>query len=345
MSLHAPCYPPPVNCKTAVLLHHSLTRLSKVTGIVADLLRNKRSIPYARAWRSDINMLSITQLMVRLWVAEESRLGVSRPNGVLQNLWQPLQSHDRGSRRRKWTEKSGKRERSAMPTNRAGMDPAMTTSNYDAAVGAREFQPDASCVELEADDSAEVTPGDTSDSIVAGLAAVTSEIGGVLETARNSQNSSETPSAMTLSLQAGKRAAGTGQSGERGQETNAAHSGVDSLYSKAMRHLDLRGKIAAVMAMVGLDGGATDGLGPGDLKASYMASTYMDFRVGEAWQEVSEYLPHPLDSLHFIQCTALCTRLACLDCDGMLYYGHLEKSRFRTCRCDAILACQIVEGT
>lgn len=294
VSLHTPCYPPLANCKIVVLLHHSLTRLPKVTGIVADLLRNKRSIPYARAWRSDINMLSVTQLMVRLWVAEEARLGVSRPNGVLQNVWQPLQSHDRGSRRRRWIAQSAKRDRSVMPTNGASMDPIMTTSEHDTALGARESGLDASCVILEPGDSAEVTPGATADSVVADLAAVTSEFDGVSETARISQNSSETPSAMTLSLQTGKRGVGTGQSGERGKEANASHVDVDSLYSKAMGHLDLRGKIAAVMEMVGLDGGATDGLGPSDLKASYMASTYMNFRVGEAWQEVSECLPHPL---------------------------------------------------
>ena len=177
-----------------------------------------------------------------------------------------------------------------MPINRASMDPTMTTREYDTALGPREFRLDASCVELEPDDSTAVTPGAPADSVAAGLAAATKEVGGVFETARNSPNSSETPSTMTLSLQDEKRAAGTGKSGGRGQETNASHAGVDSLYSKAMGHLDLRGKIAAVLGMVGFDGGATDGLGPSDLKASYMASTYMDFRVGEAWQEVSECL-------------------------------------------------------
>lgn len=299
VSLHAPCYPPPANCINVVVLHHFLTRLPKVTGIVADLLRNKRSIPYARAWRSDINMLSVTQLMVRLWVAEEARLGVSRPNGVLQNVWQPLQSHDRGGRRRRWAAQSAKRDRSVIPTNRASMDPIMTTSEHDTALGAREFRLNASCVVLEPGDSAGLTPSATADSVVAGLAVATSEFDGVLETARISPNSSETPSATTLSLQAGKRAAGTRQSGERGREANASHVGVDSLYSKAMDHLDLRGKIAAVMELAGSDGGATDGLGPSDLKASYMASTYMDFRVGEAWQEVSECLPYRLHSSAF----------------------------------------------
>lgn len=189
------------------------------------------------------------------------------------------------------------------------MDPMTTPSEYDTVFSAPDCRSDASCAVPEPDDSAGVAPGAPADSVVAGLVKATS--------ARNSQNSSETLSAMTLSLQAGKRAAGAGQSGGRGQETNASHSGVDSLYSKAMGHLDLRGKIAAVLGMVGFDGGATDGLGPSDLKASYMASTYMDFRVGEAWQEVGGSIPHPLHCLLFIQYTALCTRLASLHFDVM----------------------------
>ncbi|CAN0014410.1 unnamed protein product, partial [Hapterophycus canaliculatus] len=163
----------------------------QVSGIIADLLRNKRSIPYARAWRSDLNMLTITQLMVRLWVAEESRLGVSRPNGVLQNLWEPLQSHDREHRR-----------------------------------------------------TPEHAPG----------------------------------------WSARSRPSSRGQAGADPKASRT--SGGDTLTAEAMTNLDMRGKIAAVLGMVGFNGSTTDGLGPSDLKASYMATSYMSFRAGEAWQRV-----------------------------------------------------------
>ena len=63
----------------------------QVTGVIADLCRNERILPYVKAWRSDRTMLSATQLLMRVWEDEEMRLGYSRENGVIGNLPQPLQ--------------------------------------------------------------------------------------------------------------------------------------------------------------------------------------------------------------------------------------------------------------
>ncbi|CAN0396243.1 unnamed protein product, partial [Discosporangium mesarthrocarpum] len=161
----------------------------QVTGIVADLLCNKRAILYARAWRSDCDMLSISQLMVRLWIAEEARLGVSRPGGVLQNLWRPLQSHNL---------------RVEHPPLHA-----------------------------------------------------------------------EAP---TLPVEQGAQGSPS-RGGEKSLDQEAA-------LRKSVGHLDLRGKLAGVLSLVGFDQSTADGLGPHEVKALFMAMHFLDFRAAEAWQEV-----------------------------------------------------------
>lgn len=268
-------------------MHLSCACSSKVTGIVADLLRNKRSIPYARAWRSDLNMLTITQLMVRLWVAEEARLGVSRPNGVLQNLWQPLQSHGRGPSHRNKREQTSRRAKSSRPASAANVDPASTTS------GANLRAKPSGAVTITAGHSEEnLDPHDTSL-----LTRSPEERVGIGEEPSAPGNAEETcgvPEAITLALQAGKRAAGSGLRGNAGQGKGASNIGPESSVAKAMRHLDLRGKIAAVLGMVGFDRGSKEGLGPSDLKALYMATNYQDFREGETWQEVRVRLAYLL---------------------------------------------------
>ena len=62
----------------------------QVTGVIGDLCRNERILPYVKAWRSDRTMLSATQLLMRVWEDEEVRLRYERPDGVIQNLPQPL---------------------------------------------------------------------------------------------------------------------------------------------------------------------------------------------------------------------------------------------------------------
>lgn len=267
------------------------THFEKVTGVVADLLRNKRSIPYARAWRSDLNMLSITQLMVRLWVAEEARLGVSRPNGVLQNLWQPLQSHTCGEDRRSrgLEETRGARSR---PTSAGRPDPSCaawaTTLGESTSSGVQLSRAHASSAGNDAGGCvSETRPSDiTADTPPDGILLESAEGVAGLDMAREEKESRVPPSAIALALQVGRRAASTGQN-SRGEKVKATSSvGVEASVAKAMMHLDLRGKIAAVLGMVGFDGAASDGLGPSDLKASFMATSFLDFRAGEAWQEV-----------------------------------------------------------
>lgn len=277
-----------------------------MSGIIADLLRNKRSIPYARAWRSDLNMLTITQLMVRLWVAEESRLGVSRPNGVLQNLWEPLQAHDREHGRRRLESTPGRDARSRPPSGgQAGAGPnASSTSGADAGTAdirsSRVTGSGGGADVCSLDDKAGRTPASAG---VSSPAPPTSEAGGTVGPTHSSggadgavrdtaaDEASEIQShAVALALGAGKRAVVMGQEGSdgggSGRRKRASQMGTEASVAKAMSNLDMRGKIAAVLGMVGFNGNTTDGLGPTDLKASYMATSYMDFRAGEAWQRV-----------------------------------------------------------
>lgn len=271
---------------------------TQVTGVVADLLRNKRSIPYARAWRSDLNMLSITQLMVRLWVAEESRLRVSRPNGVLQNLWEPLQSHDRARGRRSLTKTSAKRVRSRPTSGEAGAGPSRSTASGGASgvgsatLGVRSSRTITTQV-ADPDGAAESLPSadllDGASTPMPSLNEVGEGVGSRGNDGTCAANEADRgdSSAVALALEAGRRAVAIGQGGgDGGQRKRASQMGVEESVAKAMMNLDLRGKIAAVLGMVGFDGGTTEGLGPTDLKASYMATSYMDFRAGEAWQEV-----------------------------------------------------------
>lgn len=229
-------------------------------------------------------MLSITQLMMRMWVEEEARLGVSRPNGILQNLWQPLQSHDRRPGRRCRNAGTARRSESGRPTSATSPDPTNRTSSDDVTSAVRRSRSKSCGFELGR--PPESVAGVMTHSVLTGLPREISEIRETCGTAGGAQDVRTAPSAIALALQVGKRAAATGQRTGGRQSKRASQVGAEGLVAKAMRNLDLRGKIAAVLELVGFDGRATDGLGPSDLKASYMATNYMAFREGEAWQEV-----------------------------------------------------------
>lgn len=270
----------------------------QVTGLVADLLRNKRSIPYARAWRSDFNMLSISQLMLRLWVAEESRLGVSRPNGVLQNLWQPLQSHDRGTGRRGRKTADCNMFRLLQPMHlrgdSRGRDSSTNSTSNESVASARCSTPTAAGLVPSSVLSGECTrtsPENTTltPNLRGGKTSETMDLGSVGEEFDDSSDGGS-GSGIALVLQAGRRGGrkgGQGGSHRRGKRTSKVDGEVSVM--KAVEQLDLRGKIAAVLGLVGFDVSATDGLGPSDLKASYMAMSYLDFKVGEVWQQVNRW--------------------------------------------------------
>lgn len=282
-----------------------LLETTQVTGIIADLLRNKRSIPYARAWRSDLNMLSVTQLMVRLWVAEECRLGVSRPNGVLQNLWEPLKSHDRGRGRRSLRKTPARRVRSRPTTGEEaanGSSTSLTSDGGTATAGAllsrttAEISNAAQVVSLNQTSSGNPQGGVLLDGEAIPNQSTAEEAGDVLALASGDDGSVHEEAsrrqsyAVALALEAGKRAVATEQGGGGGagsQRKRGDHVNAEASVAKAMTHLDLRGKIAAVLGMVACNGNTTDGLDPSDLKASYMATSFLDFRAGEVWQGVS----------------------------------------------------------
>jgi hypothetical protein len=53
---------------------------------------NPAARPYFRAWRSDANLYGAAVMCLRMWAAEEHRLGILRgPAGVLTNLDRPLE--------------------------------------------------------------------------------------------------------------------------------------------------------------------------------------------------------------------------------------------------------------
>jgi hypothetical protein len=68
----------------------------QIVGTIADLMRNPKAIPYFKSWKSDINMKSASQLFLEMWIAEEARLGLARPQatgGIIANLIYPLRKH------------------------------------------------------------------------------------------------------------------------------------------------------------------------------------------------------------------------------------------------------------
>ena len=225
-----------------------MTTHQKVTGIVADLLRNKHASPYAKAWRSEVNMLCITQLMVRLWVAEEARLGISRPNGVLRNPWQPLQSHHHGS---------GCRGRHPEPIERSGVGRAFgNVDDVTIGIPRNDEEPPPVCNIMTAIPSAE----------------------------RQETVSAHPPILHTLP--AYQQGASVGQRCAVAKKKKTPTR--DASIPKVVHQMDLRGKIAAVLRMAGVVESARNGLGPSDLKTAYMATSYLNFREGETWQEVRQ---------------------------------------------------------
>lgn len=243
--------------------------LRKVTGIVGDILRNKRALQYAKAWRSDVNVLTITQLMMRLWVAEEARLGVSRPNGVLRNLWQPLHSHElRTGYKSKGIDPSTRESFIRDPTNAASDDRFFQTS----------LGVEGEVASLAPKDGVEIPEN----GILAGESGEKEEISGRLRMSEDQKAISGEHLAIAFALHASKPVISAGQRCSTGRRA----SSIDASVSKATRQLDLRSKIAAVLERIGVDGSVKDVLGPNDLKAFYMATSYLGFRKGEAWQEV-----------------------------------------------------------
>lgn len=257
-------------------------RLRKVTGIVGDILCNKHALQYAKAWRSDVNVLTITQLMMRLWVAEEARLGVSRPNGVLQNIWQPLHSHELG------TDNPSK---CVNPSNQARLsrsasirDPTNMTSGVGSTSDDRILQTSPGVVKevvsLAPKYGVEIPERCNLAGESGGGKEDISERSGM---SKNQEAIGGEHLAISLALHASKPVVSADQRSSAGRRATS----MDESVSKAMRHLDLRGKISVVLSrIVGFDDSAKDVLRPEDLKAFYMATSYLGFRKGEAWQEV-----------------------------------------------------------
>lgn len=286
----------------------------QVTGVIADLLHNKRSIPYARAWRSDLNMWSISQLMVRLWIAEEDRLGVSRPDGVLQNLWQPLQSHSWASRRGRGTVDITPKPLSASPRTACPL-PGGTGKLEEALAGRLVKKNEEDGGARTVDGGGSSVQGETRGVSSASASLSFGDEVGHPDKTRGEERShtpgrSGIPQAIASNLGLdGRLKAILGGRRELGKD--ASRLDCEASLSRVMEHLDLRGKIAGVLSLVGFDLERAHGLGPSELKAAYMATSYLDFLEGEAWQKVRRE-----------NCAKTGNRL-----DGIVFSGHAARGR------------------
>lgn len=227
--------------------------------------------------------------MVRLWIAEEDRLGVSRPNGVLQNLWQPLQSHSWASRRGRGTVETTPKPLSASPRTACPL-PGGTGKLEEALAGPlvkrNHEEGDARTVDGGGSSVQGETRGVSSASASLSFG---DEVGHPVETRGEEKNhmpgGSGIPQAITSNLGLdGRLKAILG--GRRELRKDASRLDCEASLSRVMEHLDLRGKIAGVLRLVGFDVERAHGLGPSELKAAYMATSYLDFLEGEAWQKV-----------------------------------------------------------
>lgn len=262
--------------------------------------------------------------MVRLWVLEEARLGVSRPNGVLQNLWRPLQSHNSGIGRRGWEKSTENGRRSGSRPQKAAI-PTVGSPYNDTTSVARDSDPSHGSARspgtaVNSNDSSNGNNNNNNDNVNKkdssdnndGSCAFAAEINNDrnvplqstltssspecqntgearrVEEGDDDARSSKSVGAISRALQAGRWTSGKrGRARGSGERSRASKSVEEAVVAKAMEQLDLRGKIAAVLGMVGFDVNSAEGLGPSELKALYMATRYLDFREGEAWQEVT----------------------------------------------------------
>ncbi|CAN0030938.1 unnamed protein product, partial [Choristocarpus tenellus] len=257
----------------------------QVTGVVADLLGNKRAIPYAQAWRSDCNMLSISQLMVRLWIAEEARLGVSRPGGILQNIWHPLQSHEMNM------QQTLQMDSESPNIKRAGMVHRPASSLR----GHKSSERGGNNVGNVRNDCPKQS--ETEGERVEGELDCERGAWGTEEWSTENVNDSRQPQSLSSPL---RLALLSGSRRTQGSSITTKEQSLDqeAALRKSLRHLDLRSKLAAVLRLVGCGRGAVEGLGPNEVQALYMATKFLEFRAAEAWQEVAEQLEaqnvHPI---------------------------------------------------
>lgn len=65
--------------------------LNQLTGCLADLARNPKSLRFFQIWRSDKTTRSLREMLFNFWTNEQSRLGITNDEmGVLANLDRPL---------------------------------------------------------------------------------------------------------------------------------------------------------------------------------------------------------------------------------------------------------------
>jgi len=66
----------------------------QVLRLLSDLLENTKLLTFLHAWRSPKTMRPAAQVIAHCWLDEEARLGVTREQGILNNIGDPLQCHE-----------------------------------------------------------------------------------------------------------------------------------------------------------------------------------------------------------------------------------------------------------
>lgn len=62
--------------------------------VLSELMANFRLNAFVLSWRSGRTMRNVVELLAHAWMDEEVRLNVRREDGLICNIWEPLQNHD-----------------------------------------------------------------------------------------------------------------------------------------------------------------------------------------------------------------------------------------------------------
>jgi hypothetical protein len=66
----------------------------QILRFISDIIRNQKLLSFIFAWRSSKTMRNVVQLLTDVWIDEELRLNMSRHNGGIINIFNPLQIHE-----------------------------------------------------------------------------------------------------------------------------------------------------------------------------------------------------------------------------------------------------------
>jgi hypothetical protein len=275
--------------------------------VLSELMVNSRLNAFVLSWRSSRTMRNVVELLAHAWMDEEARLNVQREDGLICNIWSPLQNHD-------WPETDKMREMIA--------DLAASQFSRRANKGQQQVQEQSTQLQAQQGDSLTQTSSCLTD-----MVAVQASLFGDNSTANASQFGNKS------SVAASKTAAGAGTSK---RAPTAADLHVDVVRAGAASR-DLRGVISNLFAALGLfnadapsitcspDGSVRSkqsntrrrfedaaslssvsqesqyiaSLSPVDKQVLAIAKRYDTLREGEWWEEVFESLRE--DNINIIE--------------------------------------------